>query len=66
VRIFEGSKTLKGKAPRMLASEKRCRGFGRRKPLRGYPNPESGTDGVRQAPEKWTFESGMRCRGKKA
>jgi hypothetical protein len=35
VRLFEGRKTLEGEIPGTLESEKRFRGFGRRKPLRG-------------------------------
>jgi len=33
--LFEGRKTLKGEIPGTLEPEKRFRGFGRRKPLRG-------------------------------
>jgi hypothetical protein len=33
-----------GEIPRALDSERRVRGFGRSKPLRGWPNPESGTN----------------------
>jgi hypothetical protein len=35
VRLFEGRKTLEGGIPGTLEPEKRFRGFGRRKPLRG-------------------------------
>jgi hypothetical protein len=59
-RLFEGRKTLKGEIPGTLEPEKRFRGFGRSKPLRGSTNPESGTNRARQTLEKWTPDSGKR------